>query len=66
MRLKARLNVMEDSVLCPSACELRPIGECATCSALQGIVRRGPDEAVLCEPKVNRRMSEVLEDMIRA
>jgi hypothetical protein len=57
-----RLNVLDKEVCCPHSCEYRSVEDCVKCSELLRI----EPEAVVCRPRMNRPLSAVMEDMMRA
>ena len=52
MRVHARLNVIENSVLCPRTCRWQPVDHCALCAALAAFERREDEQIVDCRPEV--------------
>lgn len=65
MKMKARMIVTRDGVVCPKSCQWRSVEECLACKSLRAIERRGTDDVVVCEPALDRPLGEVLQGMIR-
>lgn len=64
MRIDARLNIIDEKVLCPTSASWKSISTCERCPALRLLTRDRNGEVVACNPSV-ASLSTTLEKMVQ-